>query len=262
MKVPVANAELLGCSLGHLANLRPVFGPPSNNARHERTAHLASNEKIVPILRVAAVSGSPVTTLAILSGVGLHLTVFLRGTAPNFLVTLKDTSPCDVNNKLCVFRYIYTDTLADLDVVTAGSEDNAGGPDDVRVDPSDPSSSSAAGDSGAAEPCALQPCAKDNQLMELLVAADKYLLPGLRVLCQQRLAASLDVSLDASPSVLKLCNLLRAAHLLDSAPLRLVGLQYLRANKDRVLRDEQWKQFAAANHGLAAAAFYDAVTSE
>ncbi len=56
-------------------------------------------------------------------------------------------------------------------------------------------------------------------LVEVLVAADRYMMAGLRSLCQQRLADSLA----ASPTVLRLCDVLRAAYLMDSAPLRQVS---------------------------------------
>ena len=80
-------------------------------------------------------------------------------------------------------------------------------------------------------------------------------MPGLRALCQQRLADTLA----ASPAVGRLCDLLRVAHLLDSAPLREVGLQHLREHRAQVLCSEEWRQFATDERKIATETFYDAV---
>jgi hypothetical protein len=94
----------------------------------------------------------------------------------------------------------------------------------------------------------------DGLLVELLVAADKYMVTGLRSLCLNRLEARLA----AAPSVLKLVDVLRAGYLLDCKPLRQVGLDYLRKRKDRVVKSPEWQQFAQENRTVAAEAFYDA----
>ena len=62
---------------------------------------------------------------------------------------------------------------------------------------------------------------EEDSLVELLVAADKYLVLELRQECQRRLAASLAAS--PALAVPKLCDVLRAAHLLASASLRQVS---------------------------------------
>ena len=97
---------------------------------------------------------------------------------------------------------------------------------------------------------------EDDYLMELLVAADKYLVEDLKEVCQGRLLDRLSGDVDGA-SVKTLCDVLRAGHHLASAPLRQVGIGYLRTHRAAVLASPDWEEFAATNRTVAAEAMLD-----
>ena len=99
---------------------------------------------------------------------------------------------------------------------------------------------------------------EDDYLMELMVTADKYFVEDLKEVCQGRLLDRLSANVDAS-SVKTLCDVLRAGHHLASAPLRQVGITYLRLHRAAVLASPEWKDFATVNRTVAAEAVLDSM---
>lgn len=142
-----------------------------------------------------------------------------------------------------LLRYIYTGELENL-------RGAAGPPGEVRDGHGEDSDDSDYPGADGVE-------AAGDRVMELLIAADKYMVADLRALCQQRMAARLSRS--GTARALGLCDVLRAAHLLDSTPLREVGVAYLREHRDDVLASPEWKEFTKLNRKVAAEALLDSM---
>ncbi|KAJ1523207.1 hypothetical protein ONE63_001094 [Megalurothrips usitatus] len=142
-----------------------------------------------------------------------------------------------------------SDDSSDFNFSDDSISDEAGGaPVALRSDGDEAGMSGPAPDAAASED-------DDGLLVELMVAADKYMLPGLVALCQQRLADRLL----SDPSDEKLCDVLRASHLLECAPLRRIALDYLRIHRVKVLKSATWIEFAGANRRVASDALLDAM---
>lgn len=103
--------------------------------------------------------------------------------------------------------------------------------------------------------CAGEADLSDSLLIELVVAGDMYMMDALVEEASRCLARRLN----ASPTLLKLCDVLRVAHLVRSERLRRVALHHLRLDRDLILKSQEWRDLVADNKTLAAECLMDAL---
>lgn len=96
----------------------------------------------------------------------------------------------------------------------------------------------------------------DVDMIELLIAADRYLVTDLCDEITERLPQSL-VSQN-KPAASVLCDLLKTSVILNSSPsLRSIALHYFKSHRDEVLQSKDWAEFQADNRQVAAESLLD-----